>query len=202
MTKLESDPVVFFPGVLGDAGREAAEKARAKSNANLIPFEPGVAQHPEGRRTAGASVKEWYNAFLHINEDGTCKWDLQKLRELLLTPGLPAAMAIAAQDVLLAASSGVKYAVDKKGVPRMIGIDPEVGKARSRLLDRLDGKVPNEHHIKDESKPRGLDEIMAGIAALFEDKELQAFIGLKVGGASPPTAENLLASEIVDSPGG
>jgi hypothetical protein len=37
----------------------------AKQLANLIPAKPGEVRNPEGRKTAGAYVKEWINSFTH-----------------------------------------------------------------------------------------------------------------------------------------
>ncbi len=202
MTALPADSGNFFAGPLGEQGKKAAQDARERSNQNLIKFEPGMAQHPDGRRTSGASIKEWYNAFMYIKDDGSCKWDVEKLQGLILTPGTPLPMIIAAQDALLAASSGVQYAIDKDGIPRMTGINPEVGKARLRLLERLDGKVPNEHIIKDDDKPRNEGELLAAMMSLMADPDLNAFIRAKIAGQVGQPAEKPLLDLVDEGSGG
>lgn len=202
MTALPVDSGNFLPGPVGEQGKEAALEARERSNQNLIKFEPGMAQHPDGRRTAGASIKEWYNAFLHINADGEGKWDIEKLRGLVLTPGVPPAMIIAAQDVLLAASSGVQYSLDKFNIARMTGINPEIGKARLRLLERLDGKVPNEHIITDDHKPRNEGELIAAMISLMADPDLNTFIRAKISGQPAQPAEKPVLDLVDEGSGG
>lgn len=209
MAAQPADAGCYLPGLLGEQGMEAASEARKivsdareRSNQNLIKFETGMIQHPDGRRTAGASVKEWYNAYLHINADGSFKWDLEKLRNLIITPGVPPAMIIAAQDVLLAASSGVTYSLDKFNIARMTGINPEVGKARIRLLDRVDGKIPNDPTAKEPDELRTEAEIMAAMISMMDDPELKAFIAAKFAGQVGQPAEKPLLELVDEGSGG
>lgn len=52
------------------------EEGRARALANLKPFRPGQSGNPAGRRTAGATVKEWLNA---LSDAGTTERDLRAI---------------------------------------------------------------------------------------------------------------------------
>lgn len=51
-----------------NSGRKSSEEqrklkeTRARTNQNLIPYKPGESGNPEGRKTAGATLREWFNS--------------------------------------------------------------------------------------------------------------------------------------------
>jgi hypothetical protein len=64
------------------------------SLANLKPFEPGVSGNPKGRKTAGASVREWMNVL------GEQDLTVPELRAIAADEKLPALKRAAAERIV------------------------------------------------------------------------------------------------------
>lgn len=71
-------------------------KPRHRGTENLIPAKKGEVRNPAGRKTAGASVKEWMNSFSHR------LYDEPKLRRISKDVGAPWAQRAAAIRMLRA----------------------------------------------------------------------------------------------------
>jgi hypothetical protein len=67
---------------------------KPSSRANLIPIKPGEVRNPEGRKTAGAYIKEWINSF-------ACQeLSAEQLKKIARDPKAPVTKRAAAERML------------------------------------------------------------------------------------------------------
>lgn len=88
------------------------------SLANLKPVKPGEIRNPEGRKTAGASIKEWVNAF--------AEWTVSEVKKVVDSPDATVAQLAAARTVLGSIVDGEDF---------------------DRICDRTEGKPNQFNHL-------------------------------------------------------
>jgi len=93
-----------------------------KSLANLTPYKPGQSGNPAGRKTAGASIREWMNSL--VNQP------IEKVEAIANDKSLPVAKRAAACQVLMAQ-----------------GDTDKAMKAREHIIEHTDGKAVARHEV-------------------------------------------------------
>jgi hypothetical protein len=114
-----------------------------KSLSNLRPFEPGQSGNPEGRKSAGAYIKEWLNSLASLT--------LEEVAKVAKDKTAPAAKIIAAERILRAAEQPdladfEGYATLKAA--RKAGLRTEAVK-RLKIRKRDDGTTEREIELHD-----------------------------------------------------
>ncbi|MCH8343025.1 MAG: hypothetical protein IH983_03460 [Planctomycetes bacterium] len=132
------------------------------SLANLRPWPPGQSGCPQ--RNNGAYISEWRTAMLGVKDDGTARYTKADLERIVSDDAAPPAKVIAARWILNCMKSGENWVIGKDGKPMPARIDSEPGRERERLMDRMEGKPPQQLIIQHQpaEKPAVLaDELVA-----------------------------------------
>jgi len=178
-----SEESYLLPEVGAEDAARRAERAAA-SRANLKRFQPGESGNPAGRRSGGAYVTEWINAFLITDDEGRPRYTLADLRAIVEDPNEAPARILAARRILSACRDGEKWVIDRKGKAHRGGTDSEPGRDFDRIADRLEGKPVasvNVHSTSDEPVGELIDELRGLI-------ESHPVLGLVLGDTLPDLA--------------
>lgn len=95
-----------------------------RSLANLRSFKPGTSGNPAGRKTAGAYIREWFNAMVG--------WKHEKVKKVLDDDKAPMGKRIAARQMLDAMEDGT--AIDRI-------CDRTEGKPKQHIDQTIDGNI-------------------------------------------------------------
>ena len=133
---------------------------------NLVKYPKGhtpvrAVSHPRGRQ----SVTVELNDLLHIQTDGTPRYTVAQLEEVVKDASQPPARILAARRVLSACRDGRRYVKDKHGNVFEAGSDPEPGRDFDRIVDRMEGK-PLARVEHDTGPNRNAEQIKAELLRL------------------------------------
>ena len=103
------------------------------SQANLIPWKPGVSPNPKGRPAGVTYVSEWVNALLTTSDNGTSKYRKSDLEKIVDQEDPGVSKAIAAQWLLNCMKSGDCFVTGKDGEILPARLDAEPGRERERF---------------------------------------------------------------------
>jgi len=160
----EGDQDGYLMPEVGEAEQARRRAARERSLSNLKPFEPGQSGNPAGRRTAGATVTEELHRLMHVRADGPA-FTLAEIKVIAEDPGQGVATVVAARQILAACQDGERFSVDRLGIARKTGTDPEPGRAADRIMDRTEGKPIARLAVANVRDPA---EIQDELAALLQ----------------------------------
>ncbi len=130
------------------------------SLANLKPhhFKKGHdSRRRIGARSAGATIREWWNTLCEMDDDGYALYDDEELRCIADDPKESHPKRLAAKEILQAHEEGLT----KFG--KRLGAD-----SLDRIMDRTEGKPVQMLHVQQEKSPTP-DEVMDAFVRFLSD---------------------------------
>ncbi len=130
------------------------------SLANLKPhhFKKGHdSRRRIGARSAGATIREWWNTLCEMDDDGYALYDDEELRCIADDPKESHPKRLAAKEILQAHEEGLT----KFG--KRLGAD-----SLDRIMDRTEGKPVQMLHIQQEKRPT-LDEAVDALVRFLNE---------------------------------
>ncbi len=130
------------------------------SLANLKPhhFKKGHdSRRRIGARSAGATIREWWNTLCETDDDGYALYDDEELRRIADDPIESHPKRLAAKEILQAHEEGLT----KFG--KRLGAD-----SLDRIMDRTEGKPVQMLHVQQEKRPTP-DELMDALVRLLNE---------------------------------
>ncbi len=131
-----------------------------KSLANLKPHHFKKGHDPRrriGARSAGATIREWWNMLCETDDDGCALYDDDELRRIADDPTESHPKRLAAKEILQAHEEGLT----KFG--KRLGAD-----SLDRIMDRTEGKPVQMLHVQQEKVPN-LDDTMDTLVEFFDE---------------------------------
>ncbi len=146
------------------------------SLANLKPhhFKKGHdSRRRIGARSAGATIREWWNTLCEMDDDGCALYDDEKLRCIADDPKESHPKRLAAKEILQAHEEGLT----KFG--KRLGAD-----SLDRIMDRTEGK-PTQRVVVERTETKDPAELRVRVMeVLAKHPELVRSLGLQVENAS------------------
>ena len=137
-----------------------SHQMHANSLANLKPHRFRKGHDPRrrvGARSAGATIREWWNILCEEDEDGRALYDDDELRRIADDPKESHPKRFAAKEILQAQEEGLT----KFG--KRLGSD-----SLDRIMDRTEGKPVQTLHVEKEETP-SLDETENNLVRYFRE---------------------------------
>lgn len=135
------------------------------------------------------------------------EWCIGKLREardcwkVATDKQAPPLIRAAARQLVVAGSDARRYTVGKDGERRLVGLDPECGRAFDRIADRLDGKPVQSVHVHRTSQRTPAESIAALEALMARNPALASMLAPRLAMLAPSAAPTLDAQPLADPPG-
>ncbi len=130
------------------------------SLANLKPHHFKKGHDPRrriGARSAGATIREWWNTLCEMDDDGDALYDDEELRHIADDPKESHPKRLAAKEILQAHEEGLT----KFG--KRLGAD-----SLDRIMDRTEGKPVQMLHVQQEKRPTP-DEAMDAVVRFLDE---------------------------------
>jgi hypothetical protein len=102
---------------------------------------------------------------------------------------------------VVAGSDARRYTVGKDGERRLVGLDPECGRAFDRIADRLDGKPVQSVHVHRTSQRTPAESIAALEALMARNPALASMLAPRLAMLAPAAAPPIDAQPLADHPG-
>lgn len=162
---------------VGDALDEERAAARDRSLANLRPFQPGESGNREGRKAAGATLREWVNAMLDEHGDGDGHYDQDELERIQRDRKAQPAKRAAAGLVLAAMQDPRLMAWDKdanqgQGGYVLVGWAEGPGKAFDRICQWTEGKPMQRVQVETPDKQSPAEALQTVVAIMLAKPQL------------------------------
>lgn len=114
----------------------------------------------------------------------------------------PPLIRAAARQLVVAGSDARRYTVGKDGERRLVGLDPECGRAFDRIADRLDGRPVQSVHVHRTSQRTPAESLAALEALMSRNPALASMLAPRLAMLAPSAAPPLDAQPLDDHPGG
>jgi len=132
------------------------------SLANLNHFKKGHdSRRRIGARSAGATIREWWNILCETDEDGYTLYDDQELRCIADDPKEAHPKRLAAKEILQAHEEGLTKFGKRLGAESL-----------DRIMDRTEGKPVQMLHVQQEKLPTPDEAMDAFLRFLHEHPDV------------------------------
>lgn len=132
------------------------------------------------------------------------EWCVSKLREarecwkVATDKHAPPLIRAAARQLVIAGSDARRYAVGRDGERRLVGLDPECGRAFDRVADRLDGRPVQSVHVHRTMQRTPAESLAALEALMARNPALATMLAPRLAMLAPAAAPTIDAQPLDD----